>query len=253
MIYLLELNKEITDLKYKLDAAEGDTDKQDILNTFKNKIDLLKQELSQLNINLGGLKRDREEATKKRTKCQDEIIVLRDKYERSLPTQKTLDKTNIYIGFFDNFIKSLLKSKIDLLKQSFNECLSKLIEKEMIEKVDIDNKFNITISDKIGKKGRKSISEGQKQLVTTALMQALNAITNVQSFVCIDTPLGRMDRDYKQKIIKYYYPNASKQVIILATSSEITKGSNEYKLLNQIVAKEYTIEYDKEQSSAVFK
>ena len=129
MSNLLELNKKNTDLKYKLDAAEGDIDKQTILKDFEATILRVTQELSQLNISLGGLKRNKEETSKKKSSCDSELIVLRDKYERSLPTQKTLDKTNQYIKFFDHFIKSLLKSWMSgsipndgiILRHAFNK------------------------------------------------------------------------------------------------------------------------------------
>ena len=57
----------------------------------------------------------------------------------------------------------------------------------------------------------------------------------------IDTPLGRLDIENQKLILKEFYPNASKQVIMLPTPSELR--SEEFKLLNNFIADKYCLNY----------
>jgi DNA sulfur modification protein DndD len=55
----------------------------------------------------------------------------------------------------------------------------------------------------------------------------------------IDTPLGRLDIENQKLILKEFYPNASKQVIILPTPSEIK--NKEFKILNNYISDIYCL------------
>jgi DNA sulfur modification protein DndD len=63
----------------------------------------------------------------------------------------------------------------------------------------------------------------------------------------IDTPLGRLDSDHRLKLVTHYFPNASKQVIILSTDEEI--DTTLHKKLKKSIGLEYILEYDDELSS----
>jgi len=55
----------------------------------------------------------------------------------------------------------------------------------------------------------------------------------------IDTPLGRLDIENQKLILKEFYPNASKQVIILPTPSELR--AEEFKLLNNYISDRFCL------------
>ena len=94
-----------------------------------------------------------------------------------------------------------------------------------------------------------SLSAGQRQILATALIQALGSVSQVKSFICIDTPLARIDLENREQIITKYYPKASKQVIILSTNSEIDPSKSEYRFMKDFISKEYTIVSDEYKSS----
>jgi len=55
----------------------------------------------------------------------------------------------------------------------------------------------------------------------------------------IDTPLGRLDIENQKLILKEFYPNASKQVIMLPTPSELR--AKEFSILNNFITDKYCL------------
>ena len=64
--------------------------------------------------------------------------------------------------------------------------------------------------------------------------------------VAIDTPLGRLDSSHRHNLVERYFPDASHQVILLSTDTEI--GEKEVNMLRKqdAIAQEYLLKYDPE-------
>ena len=58
----------------------------------------------------------------------------------------------------------------------------------------------------------------------------------------IDTPLGRLDSDHRHRLVKYYFPYASHQVVVLSTDTELDKHN--YEILSPHVSHAYHLVYD---------
>ena len=111
--------------------------------------------------------------------------------------------------------------------------------------VQINARFEIKLLNHLEREmSINSLSAGQRQILATALIQALGSVSQVKSFICIDTPLARIDLENREQIITKYYPKASKQVIILSTNSEIDPSKSEYRHMKDFISKEYTIVSD---------
>lgn len=66
-----------------------------------------------------------------------------------------------------------------------------------------------------------SSSSGQKQVIATALIWGISEYISEEIPMIIDTPLGRLDEKNQSLILNQFYPNASSQVLILPTPSEL--------------------------------
>ncbi len=62
--------------------------------------------------------------------------------------------------------------------------------------------------------------------------------------VIIDTPMGRLDSSHRRTFVTEYLPNASHQVIVLSTDTEITGPHLDS--LNGQVGRRYQLAFDEE-------
>ena len=125
-------------------------------------------------------------------------------------------------------------------------------KRSLLDRITIDsNTFSLEIHDSSGRiKPASSLSAAERQLLSVAMLWGLARASGRVLPIVIDTPLGRLDGDHRPNIIEEYFPEASHQVVLLSTDTEIDK-----KLYNQIkgrLSNEYLLEFsDKTKSSSV--
>ncbi len=119
--------------------------------------------------------------------------------------------------------KKIKTDKRENLEKSIN-IKFKLLKKEGYEadKIILDENFNINLFDIDGNAmDILSSSSGQKQIIATALIWGISEYIAEDIPMIIDTPLGRLDEKNQSLILNKFYPEVSKQVIILPTPSEL--------------------------------
>ena len=136
--------------------------------------------------------------------------------------------------------------KIALLEQAVMQRFNELIRKDdLINGVVIDpDTFHIELIRGGKPFERDELSEGEKQLLATAIVWALRDISGLPLPVVVDSPLGRLDSNHRLNMIQRYFPQASHQVILLATDTEVNEDMMD--LLAPAVSHGYQMEFDKE-------
>ena len=136
--------------------------------------------------------------------------------------------------------------KIALLEQAVVQRFNELTRKEeFINGVAIDaDTFHIELMRGGKPFARNELSEGEKQLLATAVVWALRDISELPLPVVVDTPLGRLDSDHRLNMIQRYFPRASHQVILLATDTEVDEDMMD--LLAPAVSHGYQMEFNRE-------
>jgi DNA sulfur modification protein DndD len=61
--------------------------------------------------------------------------------------------------------------------------------------------------------------------------------------VAIDTPLGRLDSEHRQHLVERYFPQASHQVLLLSTDTEIRDEEVGVLRSQSAIAREYLLDY----------
>ncbi|MEZ8184332.1 DNA sulfur modification protein DndD [Shewanella sp. 5S214] len=174
----------------------------------------------------------------------DTLIDAKDKFSKAQQVAQRLLKlhTDMKRAFGDNDSASRALSVIELLEQlreqlsqtrlsqlesEFNTSYHKLARKNDLDihaKID-RNSFDVSLYDSNKRLvDRKAISAGEKQIYAIAMLDALGKVAGKKLPVVIDTPLGRLDSKHRNKLISHYFPEASEQVIILSTDTEVDAG-----------------------------
>lgn len=86
------------------------------------------------------------------------------------------------------------------------------------------------------------LSKGERQIFILALYWAIIMISGQDIPFIIDTPYARIDANHRKEISEKFFPNISKQVVILSTDEEINEEY--YKIIHPYVAKEYLLTND---------
>lgn len=95
-------------------------------------------------------------------------------------------------------------------------------KKERLKSVEVSfaNK-RIDLRDAYGEIKKSDLSAGEKQLFAVAFIYALSKLSGKHLPFVIDTPLGRLDQQHRRRFVTNFIPNASHQVILLSTDTEI--------------------------------
>ena len=146
------------------------------------------------------------------------------------------------------FQQKLKLRKLNQLETLVTECFLYLLHKSnLVHRVQIDTEtFSLSLFDYEGQPVPKHrLSAGEKQLLAISLLWGLARASGRQLPVAIDTPLGRLDSSHRANLVDRYFPQASHQVLLLSTDTEI--GKTEVKRLreNGAIAREYLLKYDR--------
>ena len=143
------------------------------------------------------------------------------------------------------FLRLATNRKIDRLSELVSDSFRYLLRKKtLVERVVIDPQtFAITLVDDQGRLvSKERLSEGEKQIFAISVLWGLSRASARPLPAIIDTPMARLDAEHRNQLVERYFPNASHQVIILSTDTEIER--NYFNQLCPFVARAYLLNYD---------
>lgn len=124
----------------------------------------------------------------------------------------------------EEFSTKVKEEKLRILEENFLLALTTLLHKNLCDRVRIDPiNFTITLYKDDVKIPKENLSSGEKQVYAIALLWALTRCSSKPMPFIIDTPLARLDSEHRSNLIYNFFPNASYQVIILSTDTEIDR------------------------------
>ena len=90
------------------------------------------------------------------------------------------------------------------------------------------------------------LSKGERQIFILSLYWAIIELSGQDIPFIIDTPYARIDANHRKEISEKFFPNISKQVVILSTDEEINEEY--YRIIKPYVAREYLLVNDENQN-----
>lgn len=128
------------------------------------------------------------------------------------------------INLLNRYSELLTQARVKTLSVNFGNAYRKLARKEDLQlNAHINPEtFDVELIDEKGTViNRKLLSAGEKQIYAIAILEALAKTSGRDLPVIIDTPLGRLDSQHRDKLIHHYFPFASHQVVLLSTDTEV--------------------------------
>jgi DNA sulfur modification protein DndD len=234
----------LDDLERSLAMTPDEDNVRDVaerLKTVAAEVAAFDQQVSRLGKQLAATRLERDELEKTiravRRKVVDEQIQL----EEEARIGKLLIRTKNTMG---EFLRRATARKIDNLSELVTESFRFLLRKEtLVERVAISPiDFAITIYDNSGQAiARHHLSEGEKQIFAIAVLWGLSRASARPLPIIIDTPMGRLDEKHREQLADRYFPNASHQIVILSTDTEIDR--HYYDQLQPHLARAYHLTY----------
>ncbi len=234
----------------QLKMIDSDLEDETILEIVSQK-DEGDRSLEKIIAENGGLDNQKTKLLKDNIRLNQQYNILIQKSSGNKLIKSKGAKAKQYIDTLQIFIDNQKRSKKETLASSLISELKKLMHKMQNDdlsfiadsRIDIlpDGKgLKVSILDDEGNEiPKESFSTGEKQIYISCLIKAI-LNESIQNFpVFIDTPLGRLDHEHIENILKNYYPDLSSQVVLLATNNEITP--RRYALISPKVAKSYLI------------
>jgi len=206
------------------------------------------EELAILNQERGALQQDETQLLAKIESLKTGLKTNQKELDKLIERQQSedrlvlLDKVNLVL---DEYLTKLTISKTQQLKKSVAEAFNCLSRKgDILERVEIDPaSFAVTLYDRQGNAiPKERLSSGEKQLYAIAMLWGLAKTSGRPLPVIIDTPLGRLDSDHRMNLIRNYFPEASHQVILLSTDTEVDQKL--FTELKPFVSHCYHLQYD---------
>ena len=164
---------------------------------------------------------------------------------RSSEQSRVLEYVGNATELLSEFVDKTAQEKIKDLQRMFAECFSRLARKDDLKltiKVDPVT-FNVDLLASDGKPVAKNeLSAGEKQVFAISILEALAKTSGRQLPMIVDTPLGRLDSKHRAKLVEGYFPQASHQMVILSTDTEVDESF--YRALSPDISRAYKLEYD---------
>lgn len=173
--------------------------------------------------------------------------ILRKKIDESSVYSEKEQKTKQLINRLQKFINLFKEEKKKSLGEKMLNSLDILMHKKnFIRKVDVDISISGDDIDIILYNGndrvidKSSLSMGERQMYASALLSSLVDESEIEFPVFIDSPMQKFDEEHAKNIIRHFYPNVSKQVVIFPLiNKELTE--KEYEILQSKVCKAFLI------------
>ncbi|WP_449632384.1 DNA sulfur modification protein DndD [Rahnella aceris] len=156
--------------------------------------------------------------------CVRQIQKAHDSTRNQHNTSTAYKNAQETINLLDRYSELLTQARVRTLSANFEAAYQKLARKEDLQLYSHINPitFDVELVDEKGTIiNRKLLSAGEKQIYAIAILEALAKTSGRELPVIIDTPLGRLDSQHRDKLINHYFPYASHQVVLLSTDTEV--------------------------------
>jgi DNA sulfur modification protein DndD len=242
---LARLTQEREDLERAMAATPDDADILSVVERFKNAAQVLArldQQARQLDSAITAEREKAEECEGKLRKLWEGRMEKEFAHEDARRMMELAGRTRETMQVF---LQRVTERTIDRLSALITESFRFLLRKQsLVERIRIDPAtFAIAIDDQAGQAiAKERLSEGEKQIFAISVLWGLARASARPMPAVIDTPMARLDAAHREHLVERYFPNASHQVILFSTDTEVDRKY--YQALQPHIARAYHLNYD---------
>lgn len=233
--------------KVERDLSQAPQD--DVLQPLVDQLSEARKRLAESSAEAALKRAELEQASEALDRAESSYARAVDNLASSNVQRSSLEKALKVQSVLAEFRNALITKKIKEVETEVTHCFN-LLSRKRIERTIAINPvtFQVTISDNHSRQISKSeLSAGEKQIYAISILWALARVSGLPLPMIIDTPLARLDRDHRELLGQRYFPQASHQVIILSTDSEI--DAEFLPLLGDSISRSYELAFDMESQS----
>jgi DNA sulfur modification protein DndD len=214
---------------------------------LKRSLQLAQEQLISAQVHRDGLKNDIERLERDIDKIQSTLEKRADEYFALKGKENIIDSTPKVQETLAIYKERILTKKLTALESQIAEFFGYLLHKnDLVHRVSIDHKnFRMKIYDPSGHPiPKKQLSAGEQQMLAISFLWALSKVSKYRIPVVIDTPLGRLDSAHREALITRYFPEASHQVVLFSTDTEIDDRAIKQLRQTGAIAREYLLAHE---------
>ncbi|WP_158228618.1 AAA family ATPase [Sinorhizobium fredii] len=233
---LAALSAELTDLNLKIDQAEARSEAiarhESELQHIGDRLHELKSALSELSI----------QQTKTSAERSHAIAMFEDDFGSATTDQGSVIRDALTLaGRIEDAASTLLPLCFEKVASALTENYLALSHKDVVQQVRISVSGQVELLDDTGNDLRLiEGSAGEKQIFAMALLAAISEFAPNRLPSIIDTPLGRLDPDHRQRLLRFFSSRPI-QTIMLSQPNEI--NGTTLQLIEDRVAARFLLEH----------
>ncbi len=243
-----ELEDEISQIQLRLQDISNELKTYDLpdnvdIDALESQRTQLNNEIEEITRRIGSLENDLDDLRSKKKKIDEELNAERKKDQRLQRVNQKID----FVIDVNNDLSSIRRRIINNIRneveQKMNKYFNELVWKEDEFNLQLNDDYSIEIYQETSTENLLgSLSAGERQVLALSFMAAIAQISGFEAPTVIDTPLGRISSEPRQRIAQNL-PNylEDTQITFLMTDEEYRDEVE--KSLDQYVANEYHLDY----------
>lgn len=226
----------------------------DLIKVMYDKLAELSQKLGVMLEKKANLEERITELERKKSTINIECVDIYKRISASEKNDQKLNLTSKVDNVLEEYKRRIAQQRVERLQSEFLQIFRKLHRKhDLVARIAIDSStLHIAMFDKSNKElSVERLSSGEKEIYAIALLYALAKTSEMSLPFIIDTPLGRLDGEHRLSLVNSFFPNASHQMIVFSTDTEI--GEEYYNILKPYIACEFNLGYNNDRRNTQVK
>lgn len=237
----LRLEREIHEFgneRIRLESQHNDGTLHQLLDELKT----TQNDLDELNCKIGDLDRLITSLTSQVNDSYKTHQREHEKYIAASPAKSNVGKAGRVVKLIDELLPKLFSLKTQEISREVTDIFQKLSHKQQVAQIEVTERGESSLHSKEGNEITLDRSAGENQIFATAMIAGLAKTSGFHIPLIVDTPLGRLDIQHRDRILDYWLSDAERQVILLSHDAEITKDF--FDALENRVAKTYLLKHE---------